>query len=107
MDWKQQYYEELYHHGTKGMKWGDRKYQYKDGSWTPLGRLRYSKSTREAFEDKMDPLYAKQLNSKRAVEDAGAEYEKYTTKNGKSGRKVKFSLHYATKKHDIRRAFFI
>lgn len=33
----------LYHHGTKGMKWGKRLYQRKDGSLTPLGRLRYGK----------------------------------------------------------------
>lgn len=32
---------ELYHHGTKGQQWGERLYQYKDGSLTPLGRLRY------------------------------------------------------------------
>lgn len=36
------YYEtELYHHGTKDQKWGVRLYQYKDGSLTPLGKLRY------------------------------------------------------------------
>jgi hypothetical protein len=34
---------ELYHHGTKGMKWGRRLYQHKDGSLTRLGRLRYGK----------------------------------------------------------------
>lgn len=33
--------EELQHWGIKGMKWGDRKYQYKDGSLTPEGRERY------------------------------------------------------------------
>ena len=38
-------YNELYHHGTKGMSWGKRLYQYKDGSLTPLGRLRYNKKT--------------------------------------------------------------
>lgn len=32
---------DLYHHGTKGMKWGNRLYQNKDGSLTPLGRMRY------------------------------------------------------------------
>lgn len=33
---------ELYHHGTKGMKWGVRRYQNKDGSLTPAGKKRYS-----------------------------------------------------------------
>lgn len=29
------------HSGTKGMKWGNRRYQNKDGSLTPLGRAHY------------------------------------------------------------------
>lgn len=31
---------ELYHHGVKGMKWGVRRYQNKDGSLTPAGKKR-------------------------------------------------------------------
>ena len=31
----------LAHHGIKGQKWGERKYQYEDGSLTPEGKLRY------------------------------------------------------------------
>lgn len=33
---------ELQHWGIKGMKWGVRRYQNKDGSLTPAGRKRYS-----------------------------------------------------------------
>lgn len=29
------------HYNVKGSHWGDRKYQYKDGSLTPLGRIHY------------------------------------------------------------------
>lgn len=35
--------EYLEHHGTKGMKWGRRLYQNKDGSLTPAGKKRYNK----------------------------------------------------------------
>ena len=35
--------EYLEHHGTKGMKWGRRLYQNKDGSLTPAGKRRYNK----------------------------------------------------------------
>ena len=36
---------ELYHYGVKGMKWGVRRYQNKDGSLTPEGKLRYQKNS--------------------------------------------------------------
>ena len=32
---------ELYHHGIKGQKWGERNYQYEDGTYTPEGKERY------------------------------------------------------------------
>ena len=38
------YYNELYHYGILGMKWGVRRYQNKDGSYTKLGMERYRKA---------------------------------------------------------------
>lgn len=38
---------ELYHWGIKGMKWGVRRYQNKDGSLTPAGKKRYDDSEGE------------------------------------------------------------
>ena len=35
---------ELYHWGIKGMKWGVRRYQNKDGTLTPLGKKTLSRS---------------------------------------------------------------
>ena len=35
-------YDEIYHHGIKGQKWGVRRFQTKDGSLTPAGKKRRS-----------------------------------------------------------------
>lgn len=42
---------ELYHHGIKGMRWGIRRYQNKDGSLTPAGKRRVNQldAEREAL----------------------------------------------------------
>ena len=39
--------DELCHWGIKGQRWGDRRFQNEDGSWTPEGRERYGKGDGE------------------------------------------------------------
>lgn len=38
----------LSHEGIKGMRWGERRYQYEDGSLTPAGKIRYLKDYKAA-----------------------------------------------------------
>lgn len=90
--------DELLHWGIKGMRWGVRRYQNKDGSLTPAGKKRVKAETtalkkeaevlknRKATKAKFDRLAAK----RKALEDekkALDEEEGLTTKKGKKGAK--------------------
>lgn len=44
----------LHHSGVKGMKWGVRRYQNKDGTLTPAGKKRYDRDVRENNSKKKD-----------------------------------------------------
>lgn len=50
-------YNELYHYGIKGMKWGVRRYQNEDGSLTPAGRKRELKKQERKELKKLDDKY--------------------------------------------------
>lgn len=56
---------ELYHHGVKGMKWGRRLYQHKDGSLTALGRSRYRRAQRAYDKAEKSFAKAKKLDLKK------------------------------------------
>lgn len=53
---------ELYHHGIKGMKWGVRRYQKKDGSLTPAGKKRYKPNYAEEAKGMTDQELRSKIN---------------------------------------------
>lgn len=54
----------LAHHGIKGMKWGVRRYQNEDGSFTDAGKARYHKLTAKASTYDAKAGRARALESK-------------------------------------------
>lgn len=68
------YNDELYHWGIKGMRWGVRRYQNKDGTLTPAGKRRYADDpkARSAVEA-----------AKKNVKKANADYAKATNEYNK------------------------
>ena len=80
---------ELYHSGTKGMKWGQRLYQYKDGSLTPAGKLRYS--TSKKYKGKIDRENAlKKARDVKADKKAHEEAKNKAVKSGDIDEVLKF-----------------
>lgn len=53
---------EIYHWGVKGMKWGVRRYQNKDGSLTPAGRKRKRDDYHEDYKNAHDGKSVKYMS---------------------------------------------
>lgn len=66
---------EIVHSGVKGMRWGVRRYQNKDGSLTAAGRKRYGSSKEEAMKAR--------AKAKAKAEKANAKAAKKAEKDGK------------------------
>lgn len=77
----------IYHFGIKGMKWGIRRYQNKDGSLTAEGRTRYSEDYKRAHSGKsvkeMSDAELKTVNNRLQMERQYAAMTKKTSKGKK------------------------
>lgn len=79
----------LAHHGTKGQKWGVRKYQNPDGSLTPLGRAHYGvgqaakavKKTGSAVTNAAKKAYGVVKSKQEAKKQHEAEVESHKSIN--------------------------
>ena len=83
--------DELYHHGIIGQRWGHRRYQNEDGSWTQEGRERYgeggarSKADVQKYKAKVSyqtQKYKADLKSKakREADSRAAKEERHRLK---------------------------
>lgn len=56
------YSDDLYHSGVKGQKWGIRRYQYEDGTLTPLGKIHYgAQKVGRAIGDSAKKIHARRV----------------------------------------------
>lgn len=76
--WRYISYNELYHYGIKGQKWGRRRYQNEDGSLTPAGKQRYS----DASWDGPEPTLKEIGKMKKEDPERYAKYQEYSKAKG-------------------------
>lgn len=69
----------LYHHGTKGMKWGVRRYQNKDGSLTAFGRARRKLKEKRAAQEETVEDKKKRILASRSAKDLYENADLFTT----------------------------
>ena len=65
---------ELYHWGIKGMKWGVRRYQNKDGTRTPAGLKRYADKAKDGIRRAGEKI--KEQRSKHTADKAAEKLRK-------------------------------
>lgn len=99
-------YDEIYHHGIKGMHWGIRRYQNEDGSLTEAGQRHYDvKERRMAVKaervQQRHQIKMQKLQNKAAVKITNASLKKEAKENRRNLKMQKKIDKYAVEKADL------
>lgn len=94
------YRDELYHWGIKGMKWGVRRYQNKDGTLTSEGKKHYSQDhedyTRVHTKKSVREMSDSELNARINRLQKEQQYERITASPSKLQKAIKIAGTTAT-----------
>lgn len=94
------YRDELYHWGIKGMKWGVRRYQNKDGTLTSEGKKHYSQDhedyTRVHTKKSVREMSDSELNARINRLQKEQQYERLTASPRKLQKAIKIAGTTAT-----------
>lgn len=94
------YRDELYHWGIKGMKWGVRRYQNKDGTLTSEGKKHYSQDhedyTRVHTKKSVREMSDSELNARINRLQKEQQYERLTASPSKLRKAIKIAGTTAT-----------
>ena len=94
------YRDELYHWGIKGMKWGVRRYQNKDGTLTSEGKKHYSQDhedyTRVHTKKSVREMSDSELNARINRLQKEQQYERLTASHSKLQKAIKIAGTTAT-----------
>lgn len=100
----------LEHHGIKGQKWGIRRYQYSDGTYTPAGKRRYRNASNISKTSKslrLTSMKVSELVNSTRMQMTGKQYVDSYLKSGTTLARIqtsdkfeKFAFYATYNKHD-------